>query len=64
MWQEKQRPRLAAIIGLLAVATGILDPIVPLAFQKAVETGANAAVLAIGLYVALERVLDAKVVEL
>lgn len=61
---EKQRPRLAAIIGLLAVATGILDPIVPLAFQKAVETGANAAVLAIGLYVALERVLDAKVVEL
>jgi len=61
---EKQRPRFAAIIGLLAVATGILDPIIPVAFQKTVETGANAAVLAIGIYVALERVLDAKVVEL
>jgi peptide-methionine (S)-S-oxide reductase len=62
-WQ-KQRPRFAAIIGLLAVATGVLDPIVPLDFQKTVETGANAAALAIGLYQILERVLDAKVVEL
>jgi peptide-methionine (S)-S-oxide reductase len=62
-WQ-KQRPRFAAIIGLLAVATGVLDPIVPLDFQKTVETGANAAVIAGGLYQALERVLDAKVVEL
>ncbi len=62
-WQ-KQRPRFAAIIGLLAVATGLLDPIIPIALQKTVETSANAAVLAIGIYVALERVLDAKVVEM
>lgn len=62
-WQ-KQRPRFIAILALLAVATGVLDPIVPETFQKTVETGANAAVLAIGLYQALERVTDAKVVEL
>lgn len=62
-WQ-KQRPRFVVILGLLAVATGVLDPIVPLAFQKTLENAANAAVLVIGLYVALERVLDAKVVEI
>lgn len=62
-WQ-KQRPRIATIIGLLAVATGILDPIVPEALQKSVETGANALCLALGVYIALERVIDAKVVEL
>lgn len=62
-WQ-KQRPRFAAILGLLAIATGVLDPIVPEVFQKTAENGANAAVLALSLYIALERVIDAKVVEL
>lgn len=62
-WQ-KQRPRFLAIVGLLAVSTGVLDSIVPEAFQSMVGTFANAAVLAIGIYIALERVLDAKVFEL
>jgi methionine-S-sulfoxide reductase len=62
-WQ-KQRPRFAVIIGLLAVATGILDPLVPVAFQKMVETGANGLVLALGIYIASERFFDSEVVEL
>mmetsp|Transcript_33898 Transcript_33898/g.97546 ORF Transcript_33898/g.97546 Transcript_33898/m.97546 type:complete len:238 (-) Transcript_33898:12-725(-) len=61
---KKQRPRFAAIIALLAVATGVLDPIVPETFQKTVESIANASVLAIGIYQLLERVVDAKVEEL
>ena len=62
-WQ-KQRPRFAIIIGLLAVATGALNNIVPDAYQQSVETFANGSVVAIGLFQILERVLDAKVVEL
>lgn len=62
-WQ-KQRPRFAAIVGLIALATGRLDPILPVTLQETVETGANAGVLAIGLYVAFERFFDAEVVEL
>jgi peptide-methionine (S)-S-oxide reductase len=62
-WQ-KQRPRFAAIVSLLAVATGVLDSVVPVALQQTVETGANAAVLAIGLYIIAERFFDSKVVEL
>mmetsp|Transcript_784 Transcript_784/g.1471 ORF Transcript_784/g.1471 Transcript_784/m.1471 type:complete len:237 (-) Transcript_784:156-866(-) len=62
-WQ-KQRPRFALIIGLLAVATGALNNVVPDAYQQSVETFANGSVLAIGLFQLLERVLDAKVVEL
>lgn len=62
-WQ-KQRPRFVAIIALIAVATGVLDPIIPEGYQKLVENGANAATLAIGIYQLLERVIDAKVVEI
>jgi peptide-methionine (S)-S-oxide reductase len=62
-WQ-KQRPRLGAIIGLLAIATGILDPIVPEAYQQTVVTAANSAVLLAGVGILLERKIDAKVVEL
>ena len=60
----KQRPRFAAILGGLAIATGALDPIVPEIYQKSVETGANAGVLALSLYIAFERLFDAKVVEI
>ena len=62
-WQ-KQRPRFAAIFALLAIATGLLDPIVPEAFQKSVETGANALTLAMAIYIGLERIIDSEVVEL
>jgi peptide-methionine (S)-S-oxide reductase len=62
-WQ-KQRPRFAAIIALLAVATGVLDPIVPEVFQQKVSTGGNALVIALGLFITAERWFDAKVVEL
>lgn len=62
-WQ-KQRPRFAAMICLLAVATGLLEPTIPLALQKTVESAANAAAITIGLYIAAERFLDSKVVEL
>jgi peptide-methionine (S)-S-oxide reductase len=63
-WQ-KQRPRFAAILGLLAIATGIMDPIVPEAYQQTVVTAANSAVLLAGLGILLERkILDVKVVEL
>lgn len=62
-WQ-KQRPRFAAILGGLAIATGALDPVLPEMYQKSVESGANAAVLALGLYIAFERFFDSEVVEL
>jgi len=61
---KKQRPRFAAIVGLIAVATGILDPIVPEAYQQTLITGANSATIALGVYIAAERWFDAKVVEL
>jgi methionine-S-sulfoxide reductase len=62
-WQ-KQRPRFALIFCLLAVATGALDSVVPEVYQHTVETVANGSVLLIAAVQILERVLDAKVVEL
>ena len=62
-WQ-KQRPRFAAIVALIAVSTGVLDPVIPDQFQKLVENFANVVTLAIGIYQILERAIDAKVVEL
>jgi len=61
---EKQRPRFFAIITLIAISTGILNPIIPQSYQHLVETVANGATLAIGIYQLLERKIDAKVVEL
>ncbi|CAJ1920754.1 unnamed protein product [Cylindrotheca closterium] len=62
-WQ-KQRPRFALIFGLLAIATGALNNFVPDVYHQSMVNFANASVLAIGLVQILERVLDAKVVEL
>jgi peptide-methionine (S)-S-oxide reductase len=62
-WQ-KQRPRFGAVLGLLAIATGILDPIFPEAYQQTVVTAANSAVLLAAVGILLERKIDAKVVEL
>lgn len=62
-WQ-KQRPRFAAVVGLLAIATGVLDNYIPEAFQQSIETGANGIVLAIGIYIIAERFFDSEVIEL
>eukprot|EP00977_Amphora_coffeiformis_P007665 scaffold1690_cov182-Amphora_coffeaeformis.AAC.22 len=62
-WQ-KQRPRFAVIVLLLAVSTGVLDSIIPEAFEKTIENVCNGSVVGIGLLIALERFLDSKVVEL
>lgn len=62
-WQ-KQRPRFALIFCLLAVSTGALNSVVPETYHQAVETTANGSVLLIAAIQLLERVLDAKVVEL
>eukprot|EP00980_Cylindrotheca_fusiformis_P028240 scaffold22589_cov138-Cylindrotheca_fusiformis.AAC.3 len=62
-WQ-KQRPRFALIVCLLAIATGALNSVVPDVYQQTVETAANASVLLIAAVQLLERVLDAKVEEI
>jgi peptide-methionine (S)-S-oxide reductase len=62
-WQ-KQRPRFALIAGLLAISTGLLNSVIPTELQSTVETVANASTIAIGIFITLERFLDAKVVEM
>jgi methionine-S-sulfoxide reductase len=62
-WQ-KQRPRFAAGIALLAVASGIVDSLVPEVYQSTLHTTANGAVLLGCAYVVLERKIDAKVEQL
>ena len=62
-WQ-KQRPRFAAIIALLAISSGVLDSVTPEPLQQTVATAANTGVLAVALWQLLERKLDAKVVKL
>jgi len=62
-WQ-KTRPRIAGMIALLAVSTGILDNLTPEAIHETLHTAANAIVLAGLGYVLFERKLDTKVVEL
>ena len=61
---SKQRPRFAAIIGCLAISSGILDSVTPEYLQQMVATAGNTGALAIALWQLLERKLDAKVVEL
>ena len=62
-WQ-KTRPRVAGMISLMAVGSGILDQYTPLAWQSQVHSVANAVVFAGLLYVLVERKLDTKVVQL
>jgi len=62
-WQ-KMRPRIAGMVGLLAVSTGILDGLTPGELQSSVHTGANSIVLLGMLLVLLERKIDTKTVEL
>lgn len=61
-WQ-KFRPRIAALVGLMAVGSGILDRfILSHTLQTTIHNGANALVLAGCLYVLVERVVDKKTV--
>jgi peptide-methionine (S)-S-oxide reductase len=62
-WQ-KQRPRFAAIFGLLMLSTGVADNYFPAHMASAIHTSCNAATIALGLYQFAERKLDARVVEL
>ncbi len=62
-WQ-KQRPRFALIIALLAIATGAGSQFYDPSLDEAVKTFANGATVAVGLGVTAERFLDSKVVEL
>jgi peptide-methionine (S)-S-oxide reductase len=62
-WQ-KQRPRFAAIFGLLAISSGIMDSITPDDIQSTVRTVANAVALVLLLLQLVERQIDTKVVQL
>ena len=62
-WQ-KQRPRLATILVMLAVASGIFDSITPEAYQSVVASVANTLGLLVGGWILLERLIDSKVIEL
>ena len=62
-WQ-KFRPRIAVMVGLMAVASGVLDSILPTALQGTVHTVSNGVVMLGCAYVLLERKLDAQVVKL
>mmetsp|Transcript_19508 Transcript_19508/g.32377 ORF Transcript_19508/g.32377 Transcript_19508/m.32377 type:complete len:240 (-) Transcript_19508:1166-1885(-) len=60
----KQRPRFAGIVGLIAISSGIVDSYVPADLLSSLHTGAEVVTLAVCAYVTLERVIDAKVVEI
>ena len=62
-WQ-KMRPRMAGMVALLAVSTGILDSLTPLEMQSAVHTVANSVVLCGLAFVLVERKIDTKTIEL
>jgi peptide-methionine (S)-S-oxide reductase len=60
----KFRPRIAAMVFLLASASGLLDPLTPETVHSTLHSASNAAVLLGCAYVLLERILDARVVKL
>lgn len=62
-WQ-KTRPRIAAMIGLIAISSGILDNVTPIAVTSTAHTAADALVLAGLIYVFAERIVDTKTVEI
>ena len=62
-WQ-KQRPRFALILVLLAITTGFGDGLYDPSFEETIKTFANGGTVAVGLAITVERFLDSKVVEL
>jgi hypothetical protein len=62
---RKQRPRFVVIGFLLVVATvGVPGDVISETMNHQIETAANAATIALCLFIALERWFDANVVEL
>jgi hypothetical protein len=49
---------------LLAVSVGLLNSVIPETLQDTVESVANGSVVALGLFITLERFIDSKVVEI
>jgi methionine-S-sulfoxide reductase len=62
-WQ-KQRPRFAIILALLAASSGLFDSFLPFTFAQKLHTAANAVVLLCCAGILMERKLDAKVFKL
>lgn len=62
-WQ-KTRPRIAVMIGLLVISTGIFDNVLPSSVVSTVHTSADAVVLAGLIYVLVERFVDTKTVQI
>jgi hypothetical protein len=60
----KFRPRVAAMVLLLATASGLLGPATPQAAHSTLHAALNGAALFGCTYVLLERKLDARVVKL
>jgi hypothetical protein len=60
----KFRPRIAAMVLLLATASGVLDPLTPESAHSNLHAASNGAVLLGCVYVLIERKLDARVVKL
>jgi peptide methionine sulfoxide reductase MsrA len=61
---RKFRPRIAAMVFLLATASGLLDPLAPEAACSTLRAASNGAVLLGCACVLLERLLDTRVVKL
>jgi methionine-S-sulfoxide reductase len=62
-WQ-KMRPRIGAILALVALSSGTLDTVVPDSLQNSLHAVANGAGLFGCAYLMLERKLDARVVKI
>jgi peptide-methionine (S)-S-oxide reductase len=62
-WQ-KTRPRVAVLIGLMSIGSGILDRFTPGVIEDKIHSVANAFVLAGLIFVLLERYVDTNVVQL
>jgi peptide-methionine (S)-S-oxide reductase len=58
----KMRPRIAGMIALMAMGSGILDSQVPVAWQSPIHSTANAVVLAGLLFTMVERKMDTRTV--
>lgn len=61
---EKMRPRIAGLVVLLSISTGLLDNFTPETVHEAVHTAASAVALLGMAFVLVERKIDTKVTQL